>query len=80
MLLYVSVEPIVLGITSRKEIIMKDYLCLMFSVFIGCSSIAAWFTHIAHCITVEAWILLFAGAFVFPVAIVHGAGLWFGAW
>jgi hypothetical protein len=58
---------------------MKDYLCLLFTVFIGCSSIAAWFTHIVHCITVEAWMLLFGGAFVFPVAIVHGVGLWFGA-
>jgi hypothetical protein len=59
---------------------MKDYLCLMTSIFIVGACIAAWFTHIVHCITVEAWMLLFAGAFVFPVAIVHGVGLWFEVW
>ena len=42
------------------------------------TSIAAWLTHVIHCITVEAWGFLIAGALMFPIAIIHGIGLWFG--
>ena len=41
-------------------------------------SIAAWFTHIISCLATGKYILLIAGAFVFPVGIIHGIGLWFG--
>ena len=41
---------------------------------------AAWITHIIVCIAAGSWGLLFAGAFIFPVAIVHGTGAWFGVW
>lgn len=43
------------------------------------TSIAAWFTHIFHCLSEEAWGFLIAGAIMFPIAIIHGIGLWFGA-
>lgn len=42
--------------------------------------IAAWFTHVIVCIQTNEWFLLIAGAIMFPVAIVHGIGIWFGAW
>lgn len=42
--------------------------------------IAGWFTHIITCIGEQAWGLLIAGALFFPVGIIHGIGLWFGAW
>lgn len=40
--------------------------------------IAAWFTHVFTCLTEEAWGFLIAGAIMFPIAIVHGVGIWFG--
>ena len=46
-------------------------------IFIVC--VAAWFTHIIHCLSEEAWGFLIAGAIMFPIAIIHGIGLWFGA-
>lgn len=38
----------------------------------------AWVTHVIHCIQNEEWFFLIAGAIAFPIAIVHGVGLWFG--
>tara|TARA_Y100000310_G_scaffold321360_1_gene378879 strand:+ start:4356 stop:4526 length:171 start_codon:yes stop_codon:yes gene_type:complete len=42
--------------------------------------IAAWLTHVITCFNVGAWGFLIAGAICFPVGIVHGVGIWFGAW
>lgn len=39
---------------------------------------AAWLTHIIHCLLAAKYLLLIAGAFIFPVGIIHGIGLWFG--
>jgi hypothetical protein len=39
---------------------------------------AAWITHIIFCLGAGAWGFLIAGALVFPIAIIHGVGLWFG--
>jgi len=41
--------------------------------------IAAWFTHVLHCLFAAKYLLLIAGACIFPVGIIHGVGLWFGA-
>lgn len=49
-----------------------------FAVFIA--GAAAWFQHLYTCFTEEAWGFLIAGAIFFPVAIVHGAGIWLGFW
>lgn len=43
-------------------------------------TIAAWLTHVITCFSDERWGFLIAGALFFPVAVVHGIGLWFGAW
>lgn len=42
--------------------------------------IAAWLTHIIVCIKTVSWGFLIAGALVFPVAWIHGTGIWFGWW
>lgn len=42
------------------------------------ASIAAWFTHIFHCLMAGKYLLLIAGAFIAPVGVIHGIGLWFG--
>lgn len=43
-------------------------------------SVAAWLTHVIVCIQTASWLFLIAGAIVAPIAIVHGVGIWFGAW
>jgi hypothetical protein len=40
----------------------------------------SWLTHIIVCIAQGAWGFLIAGALFFPVAWIHGIGVWFGAW
>ena len=40
--------------------------------------IAAWFTHVIHCLMTAKYLLLIAGAFIAPVGVIHGIGLWFG--
>lgn len=39
---------------------------------------AAWLTHVITCFSDGLWGFLIAGALFFPVAIVHGVGLWLG--
>lgn len=45
-----------------------------------CTLIAAWGTHVIVCIKTASWLFLIAGAIAAPVGIVHGVGIWFGAW
>lgn len=42
------------------------------------ANICAWFQHVITCIQAEEWILLIVGAVVFPIALVHGWGIWLG--
>ena len=44
----------------------------------GC--VLAWLTHVVTCFIAGAWGFLIAGALFFPIAIVHGVGLWLGVW
>lgn len=41
---------------------------------------AAWLTHVIYTIAAEKFLLLIVGAFVFPVGIIHGIGVWLGVW
>lgn len=41
---------------------------------------ASWLTHVVVCIKTASWGFLIAGAIVFPVANLHGTGIWFGWW
>jgi hypothetical protein len=40
--------------------------------------LASWITHIVVCLKTAAWGFLIAGAIVFPIAWIHGTGVWFG--
>lgn len=40
--------------------------------------VLAWFTHVIACIQTSSWVFLLAGAIFFPIAWVHGTGLWLG--
>jgi hypothetical protein len=53
---------------------MKDIGGLLFLLWIG----AAWLTHVVVSIQTAKWLLLVAGAIVFPVGCVHGTGIWLG--
>ena len=41
---------------------------------------AAWVTHIVECLQENEWGFLIAGALVFPIAVIHGIGVWCGFW
>ena len=58
---------------------VNTYNLLINSLAVGAViSLFAWFTHIFHCLNEQLWGFLIAGAIAFPIAIVHGIGLWFG--
>lgn len=40
--------------------------------------VAAWITHVVVCLKAASWGFLIAGAILFPIALIHGTGLWFG--
>lgn len=50
------------------------------AIILVIASVAAWLTHVITCIADDRWGLLIAGGIVFPVGIIHGIGIWFGAW
>lgn len=47
---------------------------------IGVACFLAWLTHIYVCFSGNRWGFLIAGALFFPIAIIHGIGIWFGVW
>jgi hypothetical protein len=57
---------------------MKELAAL--GIIAGLVSFAAWLTHVIVCIKAASWGFLIAGAIFAPVAVVHGVGVWFGAW
>jgi len=52
-----------------------------FLVWVGIwlACVAAWITHVVVTIKTSAWVLLAIGAIIFPVGVIHGVGVWFGA-
>ncbi|AXQ69229.1 hypothetical protein HOU02_gp496 [Caulobacter phage CcrBL9] len=63
---------------------MFKLLLAILSILSGIAAIAipvvAWFTHVIHCLMTHDWVFLIVGALAFPVAIIHGIGIWFGLW
>jgi len=55
---------------------MKEFppLAIVFWLF------SSWLTHAIVCIKTASWGFLIAGALIFPIANIHGTGLWFGWW
>jgi hypothetical protein len=51
-------------------------IALLVVLVVGCC--AAWLTHVITCLLVGKWGFLLAGAFLFPIAIIHGVMIWFG--
>jgi hypothetical protein len=53
---------------------------ILFGLALVAWCIAAWITHIVFCLKTAAWGFLIAGAIMAPIAVIHGTGVWFGAW
>lgn len=51
---------------------------IILAFFVTC--VGAWGTHVIVCIKTSSWLFLIAGAIAWPVGVVHGIGIWFGAW
>ncbi len=50
------------------------------AVLIVGGGFAAWVTHIVDCFQDGEWGFLLVGALFFPLAVIHGIGIWFGFW
>lgn len=59
---------------------MAQFIGNAFGFLILGTCVAAWFQHVFTCLSEGAWGFLIAGALFFPVAVVHGVGIWFGWW
>lgn len=59
--------------------ILLGTLLALIPIGAGLAAIAAWITHVYVCIQASAWILLAFGCVVAPVGIIHGVGVWLGA-
>lgn len=57
---------------------MKEETAAYLAIATVIVSLGAWITHILHCLVHAKYLLLIAGAFMFPVGIIHGVGIWFG--
>lgn len=44
------------------------------------AAIGGWLTHVVTCLSQGLWGFLIAGALMFPIGIIHGWGIWLGAW
>jgi hypothetical protein len=49
------------------------------AIAFGLVSFAAWLTHVIVCLKTASWGFLIAGAICAPVGVVHGIGVWVGA-
>jgi hypothetical protein len=75
-------------VRQRKTISEEGKVTMDRSAAFGClalglcfaTAFCAWCQHIYTCFTNNHWGFLIAGALFFPIAIVHGLGIWFGFW
>jgi hypothetical protein len=59
---------------------MGDSIGTIIGISIGLLSIAGWFQHLYTCFNEHLYGFLIAGAIFFPVAVIHGWGIWLGVW
>jgi hypothetical protein len=55
-------------------------VAIVFYIAIVVWIVASWITHVVVCLKAASWGFLIAGAIMFPVAVIHGTGIWFGVW
>ena len=69
-----SLEPMVKRLAGTAAGLVALY------IFGALVCFAAWLTHIIDCLKDGEWGFLIAGALMFPIAVIHGIGIWFGFW
>lgn len=47
-------------------------------IAIGMIMVLSWLTHVIVCLKAGSYGFLIAGALFFPIAILHGVGIWVG--
>jgi len=62
------------GMTAYRWIAIGLVLAL------AVGSVVAWFTHVIVCIKTASYLFLIAGALLVPIGVIHGVGIWIGAW
>lgn len=67
-------------VSSRQAAGSDAFFAGLIALSILLVSAAAWFQHLYTCFNEKLWGFLIAGAIFFPVAIIHGVGIWFGWW
>lgn len=50
------------------------------AIIVVLGGFAAWVTHIVDCFQDGEWGFLLVGALFFPLAVIHGIGIWLGLW
>lgn len=65
-----------------RGFVLPEWSGVVMGGFVTAGAIAlffsAWVTHVVSCLMHHEWGFLIAGAIMFPIAIVHGVGIWFG--
>lgn len=51
-----------------------------FGYLFGFAALGGWLTHLYTCFTEHLWGFLIAGAIFFPIAMIHGWGIWLHLW
>ena len=69
---------------NKRRLVMNEKGESDFGAIAGLAIIAwlasSWITHVIVCLKAGSWGFLIAGAIMFPIAVIHGTGSWFGFW
>lgn len=65
---------------ARRTLNSGVEIVLPVAVFFLFLSIGGWLQHLYTCFSQGKWGFLIAGAICFPVAVIHGWGIWLGIW
>jgi hypothetical protein len=79
-LIVLGVILLVALVFSALAAMKNQAMVLFLSMSVGLVVLAGRFTHIYVSFNERLWGFLIAGAIFFPIAIVHGWGIWFGFW
>ena len=65
---------------NENDAVGAQHMANFIGISVGLLALFAWFQHLYTCFTEESWGFLVAGAIFFPVAMIHGIGIWLGFW
>lgn len=59
---------------------MDNPFSVVIAVGLGLLGFFSWLQHLITCFSEGLWGFLVAGAILPPIGMVHGIGIWLGAW